>query len=347
MARNARSIATRQGDGTWTGGTVAFVAGAAALAAAAAWNTARAFRAEREHPPLGRFVEIDGVRLHFLERGSGPPVVLLHGNIVSAEDFIWSGLLDLLSERHRVIAFDRPGFGHSERPQGTLWTASEQAHLLAGAFAALGIERPVVLGHSWGVLVALSLALEEPQTVGGLVLLSGYYRPTARLDAPLPALAAVPVLGDLLRYTVSPLVSDATLTSTLQGMFWPMPIPERVRIEFPYGFPARPWQIRAEGQDAATMVPAAADLQRRYADLMQHVTIIAGTDDKVVDHEHQSMWFNGVVHGSALRLVRGAGHMVHHAAPDEVAETVTALHRRLPGRATPVVESPPTVQPAA
>ena len=102
-------------------GTILAVA-AAALAAAAVYNTYRARKVEREHPPAGRFVTVDGVRLHYLERGEGPPVVLLHGNVVTAEDFVLSGVLDRVARRHRVLAFDRPGFGFSDRPHGSMWT---------------------------------------------------------------------------------------------------------------------------------------------------------------------------------------------------------------------------------
>jgi len=138
-------------------------ASAAALAAAAVYNTYRARQVERQHPPLGRFIDVDGVRLHYLERGEGPPVVLLHGNVVTAEDWVLSGVLDLVAERHRVIAFDRPGYGFSERPQGSAWTAASQAELLLRAFAQLGIERPVVVGHSWGTNAALAIALPTRQ----------------------------------------------------------------------------------------------------------------------------------------------------------------------------------------
>ena len=63
-------------------------------------------------------------------RGGGPPVVLLHGNVVTAEDFDTSGVLDLVAKRHRVIAFDRPGFGYSDRPHGSAWSAGTQAELI-------------------------------------------------------------------------------------------------------------------------------------------------------------------------------------------------------------------------
>src|SRR4029077_9624339 len=156
--------------------TVGILASAAAtIAAMTVYNVYRARKAEREHPPAGQFVTVDGVRLHYIERGEGPPVVLLHGNVVTADDFNTSEVFDLIAKRHRVIAFDRPGFGYSDRPHGSAWSAGTQANLLRNALDVLDIKRPVVLGHSWGAAVALALALHHTDDVRGLVLLSGYY----------------------------------------------------------------------------------------------------------------------------------------------------------------------------
>jgi pimeloyl-ACP methyl ester carboxylesterase len=209
-------------------GTVGAIAAAAAAAAVTAlWVQHRARKAERENPPAGRFVEVDGVRLHYIEKGKGAPVVLLHGNTVFLQDFIGSGLFDRLAEHHRVIAFDRPGFGYSERPRDRLWTAQAQAVLLQRALAQIDVEQPVLVGQSWGTLVALGLAVNFPSYARGLVLISGYYYPTARLDVALTAPAAVPLLGDALRYTVSPLAGRLLLGSSqdkrkiLSQAFWP------------------------------------------------------------------------------------------------------------------------------
>jgi pimeloyl-ACP methyl ester carboxylesterase len=182
----------------------------------AAWNAYRTQKVEHEHPPNGQFLTINGIRLHYLEKGAGQPVVLLHGNVVTAEDFELSGLLDLLAVRHRAIAFDRPGFGYSERPRGAAWPATRQADLLRQALAALGIQRPILVGHSWGTLVALALALRHQGAVGGLVLLSGYYHPTLRADVPLFSLPAIPVLGDLIRHTAGPLLGAAIMPLILK-----------------------------------------------------------------------------------------------------------------------------------
>jgi len=149
-------------------------AGAIALAGAAAIVNYRARAAERAHPPRGSFVTTNGVRLHYIERGRGVPVVFLHGNGVTAEDFLVSHILDTAAEHYHAFAFDRPGFGHSERSWMRSWPADAQAALLPEAFSLLGIERPILLGHSWGTMVALALDLDHPETVSGVVLTSGH-----------------------------------------------------------------------------------------------------------------------------------------------------------------------------
>jgi pimeloyl-ACP methyl ester carboxylesterase len=121
-------------------------------------------------------------------------------------------------------------------------------------------------------------------------------------------------------------------------MFAPLPLPARFRRAFPYGFPARPSQVRAEAQDAVTMVPAVAALRRRYQELRDlPVTIMAGVEDRVVGVDGHARWFHGVLPRSELRLVEGAGHMFHHAAPDQVADAIAAMagRRRSIGKPDP------------
>jgi alpha-beta hydrolase superfamily lysophospholipase len=149
-----------------------------ALAAIALVNRHLAKKAEHDNPPSGRFLEVNGVRLHYVERGSGEPLVLLHGNGSMIEDF---GLIDLASKNHRVIVFDRPGFGHSDRPRNVIWTPDAQAELIKGALERLGVAQAIVLGHSWGASVAVALGLKYPGFIRGLVLASGYYYPTGAL----------------------------------------------------------------------------------------------------------------------------------------------------------------------
>jgi pimeloyl-ACP methyl ester carboxylesterase len=297
------------------------IATAASLAAMTAYNIYRARKAEREHPPTGRFVTVDGVRLHYIEKGEGPPVVLLHGNVVTAEDFQTSGVLDLTAARHRVIAFDRPGFGYSDRPHGSAWSARAQADLLRDALVILGVNRPVVLGHSWGAAVALALALNHPDAVRGLVLLSGYYYPTLRADVLLSAPTAIPIVGDLLRYSISPLFGRVMQPLLLKGMFAPLPVPASFAKDSTSNMSVRPGQIRAESQDGVAMIPGAMAMWHRYQELTMPVVIMAGTKDRVVNCE-QARRLHGQITHSSLRLVPDVGHMLHYAVPEEVAEAI-------------------------
>ncbi|MGZ8346526.1 MAG: alpha/beta fold hydrolase, partial [Allosphingosinicella sp.] len=179
-------------------------AGAAAAAlGAAAFNGIRTRRAQARNPALGCVIEVDGVDLHYLEKGTGPLVVLLHGNGTMIEDWVASGIFERLAETHRVIAFDRPGFGHSSRPRSVVWTPAAQARLIASALSSLGAPRATVVGHSFGTMVAVALGLNHPDMVGSLVLIAGYYYPSARLDAVLAAPPAIPVVGDAIRFTLS------------------------------------------------------------------------------------------------------------------------------------------------
>jgi pimeloyl-ACP methyl ester carboxylesterase len=91
---------------------------------------------------VGRFVEVAGVRLHYVEHGEGEPLVLLHGNGSMIQDFQSSGLIDMAARTYRVIVFDRPGFGHSERPRTTIWTAEAQADLIHKALKKIGVPVP-------------------------------------------------------------------------------------------------------------------------------------------------------------------------------------------------------------
>ena len=126
------------------------------LLASAALVQVLARRAEKAHRPLGKILRVRGRAVHVVERGAGPCVVLLHGNGSMVEDFASTGLIDRLAENHRVLAFDRPGFGESDRDGGT-WTPEREADLLAEVMQTLGVQTSVVVGHSSGTLVALSL----------------------------------------------------------------------------------------------------------------------------------------------------------------------------------------------
>lgn len=322
IERQARELVHRRPTGvsgrTLVASAVGLVAGALAV-----WVANKARQAERDHPPAGQFIELEGVRLHYTAHGEGPPVVLIHGNTVTSADFEASGLVQALAATHRVIAFDRPGFGHSTRPRDRLWTPAAQAYLLYRALQQLGIDKPVVVGHSMGTLVALALALDHPGAVQRLVLLSGYHYPVLRADALLTAPVALPLIGDVLRYTVSAAGSRVLMNPALKAMFKPQPVPADFLPTLHKEMLVRPLQLRANAEDAAFMMPAARSLSDRYHELEMPVALVAGVDDAIVDAAAHSERLHQALPGSRYTAVRGVGHMVHHGALAEVVAAIT------------------------
>lgn len=309
----------------WQAGALAAGLG---LAASFFYVRAKTKQAEAANPPQGRFVEVDGVRLHYIERGEGPTLVLLHGNGVLANDFAYSGLLERAAEHYRVIAFDRPGFGYSERPRSKVWTPQAQARLLRHALQELEVDSAIVLGHSWGTLVALAMALDAPDFVRGLVLMSGYYYPSLRLDSPLLSGPAIPLVGDLMRYTVSPLMGRMLWRPIVKRVFSPRPVADGFRRLDPW-MALRPGQMRAAAAESALLVPSAMALARRYPELKVPAVILHGTRDKIVDCGHNSERLDERIPDSELQLQPGVGHMTHYAHPDQALAAVDAIAARV------------------
>ncbi|MBH5396909.1 alpha/beta hydrolase [Bradyrhizobium sp. CNPSo 4010] len=282
--------------------------------------------AEWRNPPIGKFLECDGVVLHYVDRGdpADPCVVLLHGNGSMIQDFTISGLVDLLARSNRVVCFDRPGFGYSQRPRFRIWTAAAQAALLAKALNQLGIRNPVVLGHSWGAFVAIALALRKDYPTQGLVLASGYYFPTIRFDVWLMSGPAIPVLGDLISYTVAPIISWAVLPGALRKIFAPSSVPQTFKNEFPASLVLRPTQLRAAAEESALLIPTATQFQAYYSNIGDQVHIFHGTEDQVIEVK-QARDLHQALPRSDLHLVPNAGHMVTYADPTAIVEAVSSM----------------------
>jgi pimeloyl-ACP methyl ester carboxylesterase len=303
---------------------VAAAAAAGALAIAALLNRHLAKTAEEANPPAGQFLDVNGLRLHYVERGSGTPLVLLHGNGSMIQDFESSGLIDLAAKNYRVIVFDRPGFGHSDRPRNVVWTPVAQAELIKSALDRLGVSHAVVLGHSWGASVAVALALKYPALVKGLVLASGYYYPTLRPDVVALSAPAIPLFGDVLRYTLSPLVSRVMWPLLMAKIFGPRSVPKKF-AGFPKEMAIRPSQIRASAAESALMIPDAFRFRGEYANLKMPVVIVAGDEDRLVDIDAQSKRLHRDIAQSRFHRVPSTGHMVHQTATGIVMSAINEV----------------------
>jgi pimeloyl-ACP methyl ester carboxylesterase len=236
------------------------------------------------------------------------------------QDFESSGLIDLAAMKYRVIAFDRPGFGPSDRPRRTVWTPESQANLLNAALTKMGVSQPLVFGHSWGTLVAVALALNYPRNVRALILASGYYYPTVRADVLVLSPPALPLVGDVLSHTISPILGRLLWPIFLRKIFGPNPVPKKF-AGFPEEMAMRPSQIRAAAAETALMIPAAYSFRQAYGRLKMPVAIVAGREDRVSEAQ-QSAELHRDIAQSTFRCISNNGHMVHQTATAEVMSAI-------------------------
>jgi len=308
---------------------VAAAATVGTLAMSALINRHLAKNAENDNPPAGQFLEVNGVRLHYVERGSGAPLVLLHGTGSMIQDFESSDLIDLAAKSYRVIVFDRPGFGHSDRPRNIVWTPAAQAELINSALHRLGVSHAIVLGHSSGASVAVALALKNPKLVQGLVL----YYPTLHADLVAFSAPAVSLVSDVLSHTVSPLISRVMWPLLMAKIFGPRSVPKKFEA-FPKEMALRPSQIRASAAESALMIPDAFEFKEQYAQLKMPVSIIAGEKDRLIDIDEQSRRLHAEVAQSRFCPVPSNGHMVHQTATISVMSAIDEVSRDIPAEPT-------------
>lgn len=305
-----------------------------ALAGAALFTAAATRRAEAAFPPGGRFVMVDGVRLHVREAGRGVPVVLLHGNPGFVQDFAPddpAGPFAALARDYWVIAIDRPGHGYSGRPSAAGTTPAEQARLLHAALGRLGAARPILVGHSWGGALALTYALAYPGEVRGLVLVGTRAYPREGDGGALYAAVRTPVLGTLLRHTLMRPFGGRAVDAGLAAAYAPDPVPPDHRAAA-RALWLRPGQVAATAWDTRDLNQALRASRPRYGRLAVPVVIVVGDRD---GGQAESRRLAGEVPGAELEVLPDAGHHVPRARPAAIATAVGRVAARAATRGTP------------
>lgn len=290
-----------------------------------------AFRVEKALPPQGRFIEIDGARIHYLDRGQGPAIVLVHGLGWQMRNFTQS-LVDRLTDEFHVILMDRAGLGHSTRSRGASAGLRAQGRLLATVIRALDLHHPLVVGHSFGGAVALATALYHPDCVGGLALIAPLTHIEDTAPAPFRALA---IRSRLLRWLAA--WTLATPLAILRGddvlavVFGPDKPPQDFATKGGGLLGLQPGSFYSASTDMVAVNDDLPDMVLRYPSLSMPVSILFGTDDGILDFRSHGTAFQGKLAAVELKLVPGRGHMLPVTAPDETADWIKATARRLIG----------------
>ena len=302
----------------------------AILAVLAAVTLAGTAAIERANPPAGRFVDVDGGRLHIVElgRADAPPVVLLHGASGNLRD-MQLALGDKLAARYRVILIDRPGHGWSDRPNGRGDASpAAQATLIHQALAALGVTRPVVLGHSWSGALATAYALAYPTESRALILLAPVTHPWPGGIGWINDVVALPVLGSLIARTLILPSGYFMLKPGVAGVFSPDTPPPDYGARTGVALLLRPNEFIANAQDLAGLKEFVRQQAPRYGELKMPVTIISGDKDPVVYTDIHSRAIVRQVPQAKLTVLPGVGHMVQYVAADDVVRAIDEVALR-------------------
>ncbi len=285
-------------------------------------------RAETRYPPAGELLEVDGTTVHAVVRGSGPDVILIHGASGNTRDFEL-GLIGALANRYRVIAFDRPGLGWTDRMPGFGGpgraqgeSPREQAQLLRAAADLLEVRDPIVLGHSYGGTVALAWALEHPDHPKALVLLGAPSNPWPGGLGPLYAVNSSAIGGATVVPLITAFANRDRAADIIARIFEPQPAPENYAEAVGVGLSVRREALRANAQQVNTLRPHVVEMSQHYGRITIPVEILHGDADTIVPLDIHSGPLSAQLPNNRLTVMEGIGHMPHHADPQAVADAV-------------------------
>jgi haloalkane dehalogenase len=270
------------------------------------------------YPFTSKWFDSSAGRIHYIDEGQGPPIVLFHGN--PTWSFLYRGIVARLRDRFRTVAVDYPGFGLSERPSGYTYTPAEHARVIGELVDQLDLDGFVTMGQDWGGPISLSIAADRADRVRGLVLGNTWFWPADRLSTRLFArymssrrmqrriIERNYFVERMLPKGVTRKLSDQELDHYRQAQ----PTPEaRVGVaEFPRQLlAARPWL---------------GELERRVAQHLadKPVQLVWGMKDfgfpatKTVPHIRRTF------RNLALVELPNANHFIQEDAPEEISQTI-------------------------
>lgn len=308
---------------------VAVLAAMLLVAAYLAWVTRRIARnAERAVPATGRFVTVDGNRIHYVERGDGRPIVMIHG-LGATLHHLRRPLMEEFGDGYRLIAMDRPGSGYSTRAAGLDGRLSEQARQTVAFIDALGLEKPLLVGHSLGGAIALAVALDHPDKISGLALIAPLTHYEEEPPEEFRALAiASPLRRRIIANTLAVPMSVKNAPKTIAFVFGPQQPPEDYAVAGGALVGLRPGHFYATSTDLVALRHDLPQLQTRYGEIDMPAGILFGTEDRVLDFERQGLSMRGRIAGLDLEIVEGVGHMPQYAVTDRVVAFIRRVAER-------------------
>ncbi|MCB1407153.1 MAG: alpha/beta hydrolase [Rhodobacteraceae bacterium] len=283
-----------------------------------------------ETPPLGQLIPVEGRQVHVLvagrARGTAPDVVLIHGSNGNLRDFTFD-LVGRLAGHYRVIAVDRPGLGWTDSWGEADSDPREQARILRLAVEAVGVHRPIVVGHSYGGAVAMGWALQAPRQTGAVVLISGATHPWEQDLTPWYRFNRT-ILARPVRAALAAFAPDRSVRNAIADLFDPEPLPNGYVEHFGAGLSLRRDSQANNVRQVNALLDHVTEMAPDYATLRLPIEILQGARDPVIAQETHADPMVARVSGARLTVIEDAGHMLHHTHQDAVVAAIGRATRR-------------------
>lgn len=267
-------------------------------------------------------VVVDGMTLNYVRAGSGRPVVLIHGNPGSYEDYTLA-VVERLAQSYYVVAFDRPGHGYSERSNSLDTTVEVQALIIRDALQKLALEQPVLVGHSWGGSLVLAAAVAYGKDLAGVVLLAPAAYPSVSIEW-WSLLPHIPMIGNIVVNRLTPLLGRALVRKSLKQAYAPQDV-QKDYAERSLDLWMKPDHIRACAYDERTLGASLTVLSEHYRDIEMPVVIVTGSADRLLNPEEHAYPLHKTIRNSKLVVLPETGHQLPQTRPDAVISAVDVV----------------------
>jgi pimeloyl-ACP methyl ester carboxylesterase len=266
-------------------------------------------KAEQLLPPAGTFAKLGSTRLHYVDQGQGPAIVMIHGIAGNLQNFTY-GLATPLAQTHRVICIDRPGYGYSKRSFNADTSLEAQADIIVSLLDHLQIESAVFVGHSLGGTISLAAAQRHPDRVRALALIA----PLTHLpEAHIPAFKALDLPSPLIRFILGwTLAIPGTLyrmSLSLKIIFGPERAPRDFAIRGGGILSLKPQTFITASSDVQNAIQSMPAIEVAYANMKTPVHVLFAHEDRILDCKQNGEDLPSRIPGAQITLVTG-GHML-------------------------------------
>lgn len=284
--------------------------------------------AEKRIPRIGKIVSIGGDAIHYVDQGSGRPILFVHGLGGQLHHFRQT-LFPAMGDGFRLVAMDRPGSGYSTRVSSGA-RLPEQAEAIAKFIDTVGLDRPLLVGHSLGGAIALRVALDHPEKIAGLALISPltHYVPTPPKEFGGLYIRS-PLMRRIIAATLAVPAGLKAAQQTLDFVFGPQPVPADYAIGGGGYLGLRPSHFYATSSDIVAVEKDLPGQMERYGEIAMPVGILFGSRDRVLHHTRHGLAMEGRIEGIDIEILEGIGHMPQFVE----AEKVAAFVQRMAGKA--------------